>query len=56
MTSLNIRNFPPDLLKTLKIEAAKRGITLRELVIESLTLQYAVTKGIGYWEKVKEGK
>lgn len=33
-TVLNIRKFPDELARTLKIEAASRGITLRELVIE----------------------
>lgn len=38
MASLNIRDFPPELLKALKVEAARRGVTLRELVIEALKL------------------
>lgn len=34
---LRIRNFPEELLKTLRVDAAKRGISLRKLVIERLT-------------------
>ncbi len=36
MPVLHIRNFPPDLLKALKVQAAQEGITLRELVIRAL--------------------
>ena len=41
---LRIRNFPPELLKALRIEAARRGATLRELVIENLKPVFRVTR------------
>ena len=34
---LNIRNFPKELMIALNVEAAKRSIRLRELVIERLS-------------------
>ena len=37
MTNLNIRNFPEDLLRALKVEAAERGTTLREVSIDLLS-------------------
>ena len=36
MVSLNIRNFPADLLRTLKAFAAARGVTLREYIVSVL--------------------
>lgn len=36
MADLRIRDFPDDLQRTLKVEAAKRGVPLRTLVIEAL--------------------
>ncbi len=36
MPVLNIRNFPPDLQKALKLEAARQGTTLRDVVIQKL--------------------
>lgn len=36
MKALNIRDFPPELLLLLKTKAAQEGITLREVVIETL--------------------
>jgi plasmid stability protein len=35
--SLNIRDFPPDLLKKLKIKALEEDKTLRDLCIDLLT-------------------
>ena len=40
---LNIRNFPEDLHKQLKIKAAKLDITLREVVIELIQLGWIVS-------------
>jgi plasmid stability protein len=37
MTELNLKKFPEDLHRALKVLAAQRGMTLRELVIEILT-------------------
>jgi hypothetical protein len=36
MAELNLKNFPADLLRLLKMGAADEGITLRELVITRL--------------------
>jgi len=36
MAELNLKNFPDDLHKRLKMQAAKEGKKLRELVIEIL--------------------
>ena len=36
MKCLNVRDFPEDLRIRLRIEAATRNVTLRELVIEYL--------------------
>ena len=36
MADLNIRNFPPDLLKQLKANAAYQGCSLREICIAKL--------------------
>ena len=36
MSNMNIRSFPDDVLKDLRIEAARRGMTLRGLVIAKL--------------------
>ncbi len=50
MPVLNILNFPPDLLETLKVQAAQEGVTLRELVIRILTdsIPESVKVGEGY--------
>ena len=34
--SLNIRTFPPELNKAAKIAAVKRGVTLRQFVIDAI--------------------
>ncbi len=36
MPVLNIRNFPPGLQKALKLEAVRRGMTLRDVIIQKL--------------------
>jgi plasmid stability protein len=36
MAELSIKNFPEDLLKRLKVQAAQEGITLRDLVVDLL--------------------
>lgn len=36
MAELSIKNFPEELLKRLKVQAAQEGITLRDLVVEIL--------------------
>lgn len=36
MAALNIRNFPAELMRTLKTRAAARGVTLREYVVHAL--------------------
>lgn len=36
MSDLNIRNVEPGLVKRLKVRAAERGVTLRELVVGML--------------------
>ena len=35
MPTIYIRNFPADLHKALKVEAVKRGVTLREIMVEA---------------------
>jgi plasmid stability protein len=37
-TQLNIAQFPSDLHTWLKIEAARRGVRMRDLVVEILTV------------------
>jgi plasmid stability protein len=37
MTDINIRNFPENLHRQLKIEAATLGITLKDLIIQILS-------------------
>jgi len=37
MSDINIRNFPNDLHRKLKIEAATLGITLKDLIIQILS-------------------
>lgn len=36
--TLNIRNFPDELLRRSKVKAAERGITLRKYAIEAIEL------------------
>ena len=43
--SLNIRCFPPELNKAAKIESLKRGITLRQFVIDTLKAATDKKKG-----------
>jgi plasmid stability protein len=37
MTDINIRNFPENLHRQLKIEAVTLGITLKDLIIQILS-------------------
>ena len=37
MSDINIRNFPTELHRKLKIEAATLGITLKDLIIQILS-------------------
>jgi hypothetical protein len=45
MVSVNIRDFPEDLHHKAKIQAAVEKITLKELMIKSLT-EYLERKGV----------
>ncbi len=45
MVSVNIRDFPEDLQYKAKIQAAVEKITLKELMIKSLT-EYLERKGV----------
>jgi plasmid stability protein len=44
MTDINIRNFPDDLHRKLKIEAATLGITLKDLIIQILSDYFKMKK------------
>jgi plasmid stability protein len=44
MATLNVKNFPEDLLRRLKMGAAAEGITLRELVISRLETATTIIK------------
>ena len=40
MCILSLRNFPPSLLHKVKVQAAVRGITMRQLVIDALEREF----------------
>jgi plasmid stability protein len=42
MSELSIKNFPEDLLKRLKVQAAQEGVTLRDLVVQILEKRTSV--------------
>ena len=44
MANLNVRNFPDDLMSTLKLEAVKAKTSLREFVIDRLRERRAVPR------------
>lgn len=37
MKALTIKDFPPDLHKAMKIQAAKEGITMKEVIEKAVT-------------------
>ena len=45
MTTVYIRNFPEDLHRQVKIQAAIMGISLKELTVRALT-EYLKKKGV----------
>lgn len=44
MTTIYIRNFPEDVHKSLRLEAVKRGVSLREVMVQAARL-WLKTKG-----------
>lgn len=47
MKALNIRDVPESILREVKAQSAKKGVTIREFVLEVLARRVGVDEGIG---------